>query len=68
MGDPIEFTESDRQSPLWDKMMRWTDSRITKNHVTLEHRKSHDDTEFVRGRIAELREWQSLNIEKPVVL
>lgn len=62
-----EFTNADRASVTWEKVMRWVEGRIEEARTRLERPLSYDDTNITRGQLRELRELQSLNNETPIV-
>lgn len=62
-----EFTNSDRSSPVWDKVMSRVRDRILEAQRELEGNLDLDATNRVRGRLRELRLWEKLNVEDPIV-
>lgn len=62
-----EFTSGEKATALWDKIMTRIEDRIRASHLELEGNLDLDATNRVRGKIRELRAWQKLNSEDPIV-
>jgi hypothetical protein len=60
-----DITAADRVSPLWEKLMRRTRTRITQAHLDLEKQLTPEQTEKVRGRLVELRAFERLDRDEP---
>lgn len=65
--DEIVITNGDRVSELWGKLMRRNAQRIAEAHLQLESSLSIEDTNRVRGRLIELRQFERLDQIEPLV-
>lgn len=62
-----EITDADRVSPLWGKLMRMNQERISAAQGLLESNLDLDETNRVRGRLIELRHIERLDQSDPIV-
>ena len=51
----MKLTEAEKISPLWIKIKEHLESRIDKHRASNDKTQSNEETEKLRGRIAELK-------------
>lgn len=62
----IDFAESDKQSPTWRKLKKYLRELLEQRRGELELNKTPEETERLRGRIAELK--HLLKIEEDQII
>lgn len=60
----IDFTASDKQSATWRKIQIHLEDLLKSRRGELELNKSTDETERLRGRIAELKGLLKIDVEQ----
>lgn len=63
----LKLTPSERVNPIWIKISNMLKERLAKARVTNDRKLSIEDTNVLRGRIAELKSLISIEQENPEV-
>ncbi len=64
---PFALTDAERASPLWEKLTKHFQARISKLHMELENADDENKSTKLRGRIATFRELLAHDKDSPPV-
>lgn len=63
----MKLTTSERDTDLWRKISAELDARLKQLRAENDKSMSEAETEKLRGRIAEVKNFISMGVEKPVI-
>lgn len=67
MKEPLILTDADKASPLWHKLMRHWEDRLSELRAKNEGDLGERETANYRGRIAEVRAMLEKNKAHPII-